>query len=118
MPSIRSFDPTSHLCWGDVATDDLSTPSALKIHLKRSKCDQLSKGMDIFIGSSGNDICPVAAMLAYIASRGNGEGPFYRLGNGHPLTKPHFVAATAAAKAGIEDSVIRSLGRWNSSAFI
>ena len=27
-------------------------------------------------------------------------------------------AVTAAAKAGMEDSVIRSLGRWNSSAFL
>jgi len=27
-------------------------------------------------------------------------------------------AATAAAGAGVEDSVIRTLGRWNSSAFL
>ena len=27
-------------------------------------------------------------------------------------------AATAAAQAGIEDSVIQSLGRWNSNAFL
>ena len=27
-------------------------------------------------------------------------------------------AATAAAKAGLEDSVIQMLGRWNSSAFL
>lgn len=27
-------------------------------------------------------------------------------------------AATAAAKAGIEDSVIQSLGRWSSAAFL
>ena len=27
-------------------------------------------------------------------------------------------AATAAAQAGVEDSVIRTMGRWNSSAFL
>ena len=27
-------------------------------------------------------------------------------------------AATAAAKAGLEDSTIRALGRWNSAAFL
>ena len=88
-------------------------------------------------------LCPVAAVLSFIASRGSGEGPFFRFSNGQPLTKGKFTdhirqalrglglpyqdfaghsfrigAATAAANAGIEDSIIRTLGRWNSSAFL
>ena len=88
-------------------------------------------------------VCPVAAVLAYIAVRGAAEGPFFQFANGQLLSKQKFVsafhqalqaiglpyqdfaghsfrigAATAAAKAGIEDSVIRTLGRWNSAAFL
>ena len=126
-----------------MAIDNPAKPRALKVRLKHSKCDQMGKGVDVFIGSSGNDICPVAAVLSYIISRGNKEGPFFMLPDRQPLTKSYFVAkvrlvlqavglpqqhfaghsfrigaATAAAKAGIEDSVICSLGRWNSSAFL
>ena len=76
--------------------------------------------------------------MAYMASRGPDPGPFFKLVNGHPLTKPcftsrirvglqavglpesdfaghsfHIGAATAAAHVGIEDSTIRlrTLGR-------
>jgi len=71
------------------------------------------------------------------------DWPFFRFLNKEPLTKSKFTqevwnameavglphtqfaghsfrigAATAAARAGVEDSVIRTLGRWNSSAFL
>lgn len=85
----------------------------------------------------------MAAALAYMVSRGNAEGPFFKFKDGKPLTKARFTevirealeavglprhqfaghsfridAATTAAKAGVEDSMIRMLGRWNSSAFL
>ena len=87
-------------------------------------------------------LCPVVAVLSFMASRGSSESPFFRFSNGQPFTKVKFTdrirqalhslglpyqdfaghsfrigAVTAAANAGLEDSVIHTLGRWNSSAF-
>ena len=95
------------------------------------------------IGSTGDSLCPVAAVSTYIASRGTAAGPFFVFPNGTPLTKAKFVditrqaledlglprhqfaghsyrigAATTAAQMGLEDSLIMTLGRWNSAAYL
>ena len=86
--------------------------------------------------------CPVATLLAYIAVWGAAEGPFFQFANGQLATKQaeicfhisssspsdrppitrlagdSFCIGAATAKAGIEDSVICTLGRWNSTAFL
>lgn len=112
--------------------------------IKQSKTDQLGKGVEVYIGKTGGELCPVAAVLAYMAGRGaRGEGAFFTFANGQPLTKAKFTrhvrlalqavgmpcecfadhsfhigAATTAAQAGLEDSTIRMLGRWSSAAFL
>jgi len=141
--TLQEFDPKRHLSWGDVSVDDLQPPQVLRVHLKCSKTDQLGTGADVFIGRTGCRLCPVAGVIVYMVARGPGAGPFFRFENGQPLTKPRFTkeirtvlqaiglpyqnfashsfrigAATAAARAGIEDSTIRLLGRWSSSAFL
>jgi len=143
IPSLTSFDTSKHLAWGDIAVDNLDDPQTIKVHLKKSKTDQLGKGVDVYIGKTGCFLCPVAAMMYYLSVRGVQAGPFFVLKNGNPLTKSVFTtkirdalhiiglpeqnfaghsfrigAATAAANAGIEDSVIRTMGRWSSSAFL
>ena len=143
VPSINSFNPSVHLAWGDVSLDNALAPTMLRVHLKKSKTDQLKKGADIFIGKSDCLLCPVGAGVDYMSSRGANPGPFFKFANGQPLTKSKFTqyvrealqalglphnefaghsfrigAATAAAQAGIKDSVIRTMGRWNSSAFL
>ena len=140
---LSGFDPTRHLAWGDIAMDDSKPPKLLKVHLKRSKTDQLGKGVDVFIGHTGGPLCPVEAITAHVSTRGSVSGIFFRFANQDPLTKARFVssvrqammavglpynhfaghsfqigAATAAARAGLEDSTIRVLGRWNSAAFL
>ena len=142
IPNLTSFDQRHHLSWGDVAVDDTSNPSIIKVHLKRSKCDQLQRGVDVCLGRVGGDLCPVAAVMLYVSRRGPVPGCFFLFGDGSPLTKARFVgrirealrvagvpaegysghsfrigAATTAALAGVEDSAIRMLGRWNSDAF-
>ena len=47
--------------------------------------DQLGKGVDVFIGSTGNSLCPVAAAAAYMVVRGKSKGPFFRFKDGKPL---------------------------------
>lgn len=139
VPSIRGHVPASHLSWADVCVDNISTPSLLRVRLRVSKCDQAGRGVDVFLGSP---FCPVAAVLSYMALRGPREGPFFLAADGSPLTKSVFVAAlrellrscgldpssysghsfrigaaTTAGLAGVEDSTIKSLGRWSSNAF-
>ena len=75
IPSGWAFDSKIHLSWGDIAVDDVSNPSALRIHLKRSKVDQFGKVVQVYVGKTNDDLCPVAAVLVYIAVRGSGEGP-------------------------------------------
>lgn len=143
VPTTTGFDPKIHLAWGDVAVDSTQSPTSIKIQLKRSKTDQLGQGVDIFVGKTGCPICPVAAVTVYMVRRGNNRGPFFQFANGTPLTKAKFTdqirailqevglpynhfaghsfrigAATAAACAGLEDSTIRALGKWNSNAFL
>lgn len=94
----------------------------------------------VHLGSTDSPLCPVTALLA---SRQNSSGPLFRASEGQPLTKAAFVqkiretlsqlglpaeqfaghsfgigAATAAAQAGIEDSVIEALGQWSMLAFL
>jgi hypothetical protein len=141
--NVASYNRGTHLSWGDVAVDSHQNPSMVQIHLKRSKCDQFGAGSDIVVGRTGEDVCPVTAILEYIATRGCRSGPFFILPSGDPVTKPWFVAqirtilaaiglpqqqyaghsfrigaATTAAIAGIEDSTIQTLGRWHSAAFL
>ena len=43
VPSITSFNPSTHLAWGDVSVDNIDSPTALCIRLKKSKTDQLGR---------------------------------------------------------------------------
>ena len=45
-----SYSIATHLSWGDVAVDSHENPSMVRIHLKRSKCDQFGVGADIVVG--------------------------------------------------------------------
>jgi hypothetical protein len=133
------FDPRLHLAWGDMAVDDRQDPKMVKFHLKQSKTDPYGRGADVILGRTGCCLCPVAAVLSYAASRGTQDGPFFLTSDRGVLTKQVFVAeirrvmnclglpfhnyarigaATTAAMAGIEDSTIQLLGRWQSSAFL
>ena len=132
-----------HLSWGDIAANSRNDPSALRVHLKRYKCDQFKRAVDVFVGRTHNDLCPVAAVLAYLAACGSVPGPLFIDANHRPLTTTKFVtriqgildevgypshqfaghsfrigAATEAARAGLEDSLIQALGRWHSAAFL
>ena len=141
-PPSGTFDPAVHLTPADIAIDSREEPSLVQVHLKVSKTDQERQGISVFIGKTGDDICPVSAIVAYLAIRGGSQGPLFLFGDSQPLTKERFVklirdaltaigydpkvyaghslrigAATTAAERGIEDSSIKALGRWRSEAF-
>ena len=141
VPSQTAFEQGAHLSFEDVAVDSWETPRLLRVKLKASKTDPFRAGVDVFIGATGNSLCPVAAVLAYMSMRGPGPGPLFRFQHGSPLTRARLVsevrsaltvagvdcracsghsfrsgAATTADNEGVEDSTIKMLGRWKSEA--
>ena len=127
----------------DVAVDRREDPTYMTIRLRRHKTDQSGRGTTIVIGRTGDDLCPVAAVLAFMVIRPNTPGPLFVRADGSPLSRDFLVrsvqtalaaagmdtagysghsfrigAATAAAQAGFPDSLIQSLGRWKSAAFL
>ena len=141
-PSWREFTPDM-LGPHDVTVDSHQTPSIVSVHLRRSKTDPFGNGVTIYLGRTGHAICPVTALLGYLARRGQQPGPLFLFREGSPLSKGKLLAnikqalsrqgvgpsgltghsfrigaATAAAHAGMEDSLIQTLGRWHSAAFL
>ena len=141
VPSDSTFDPTCHLASGDVRLDNTSNPQYIQVHIMASKMDPFRQGVSVYLGSTKGDICPVAAVVAYMVLRGAASGPFFRFADGRPLTRERLVAAvraalreasiddsnysghsfrigaaTTAAQQGVPDSLIKTLGRWESAA--
>ena len=98
--------------------------------------------MNLYLGRIGNTLCPVAAVLGYLAICPSTPGPLFHFQGGTPLSRTHLVthvwdalscagidasqfsghsfrigAASTAAQARLNDSLIQMLGRWKSSAF-
>ena len=143
VPSDKEFDPVVHLCVGDIAIDDPTQPAMLRVTIKQSKTDPFRKGVNLFVGRTSSPLCPVAAILDYLAVRGMRPGPLFLYQDGRLLTRLRFAnavrdglsragvdqsrycmhsfrigAATTAAAKGIEDAVIKTLGRWESLAYL
>ena len=142
VPSERGYDPAVHLNYSDVCTDNTASPNWLEVKIKASKTDPFRTGVSVYLGTTGCDLCPVASMLSYMVRRGSCPGPMFMFADGRYLTRERFVdrlqvaltvagidatayaghsfrigAATAAAAAGLSDSLIQTLGRWRSSAY-
>ena len=59
--------------------------------MKSSKTDQARKGVELFVGRTYNSLCPVVAVLRYLAVRGFDQGPLFCWEDGSPVTRPKFV---------------------------
>ena len=117
--------------------------TVLQIKIKQSKTDPFRRGVYLYVGRTGSNLCAVAAMLDYLSVRGMSPGPLFRFEDGRVLLRQLFVeavrdglhkagidqdkycghsfrigAATTAAAKGIEDSLIKTLGRWESLAYL
>ena len=98
------IDPSWHLLVNDVATDNLSKPTRLQIHIKGSKTDQWRQGTYLVLGHTNSHICPAKAVLAYIAVREFKEGPLFIDRKGSPFTQQALISSlqTTLTKAGID----------------
>ena len=140
-PSTADYTPDM-LSPSDVSVDSHSSPSILSIFLKRSKTDPFGAGLSIYLGQTHDILCPVSAVLTYLTIRPTTPGPLFIFSDGSSLSRPRLVhslrqalmmagfdalrfnghsfrigAALAAARAGLNDSLIKTLGRWHSSAY-
>ena len=130
----------------DISVDSQTQSSVISILLRRSKTDTFGRGMSVFLGQTSHTIRPVAAILGYLAQRGVAHGPLFIHRDGSTLSRQKWVtvirsalqsqgddssvlsavtghsfrivAATTAARAGMQDSTIQTLGRWCSSTFL
>ena len=143
VPSDAAYDPSVHLNRSDIAVDNPSRPTVMRVTIKQSKTDPFRRGVNLFLGRTSSDLCPIVAMLNYLLVRGPQEGPLFKYKDGRYLTRQRFVvavrealeragleqakycghsfrigAATTAAAKGMEDSLIKTLGRWRSLAYL
>ena len=62
--------PPDHLLMvGDITVDSRSNPQMLVVLLRHSKTDPFSAGISLYLGRTGNILCPVSAVLGYLAIR-------------------------------------------------
>ncbi len=54
-----------------------------QVRLKTSKTDPFRKEVDVYVGKTGNDLCPVSAMLAYLAVQSSKPLPVRRRSVAH-----------------------------------
>ena len=143
VPTESTWDPSIHLVYGDLRIDSLQNPQVLEVHVKASKTDPYQKGVHIYLGRASAELCPVVAVLDYMVRRGQQPGPFFVLESGRFLTRERFVkamrealtslgyncslyaghsfrigAATVAAQHGVQDSLIKTMGCWESAAYL
>ena len=142
IPDQESFVPSKHLSLADIWLDKSMPQWCVHARIKCSKTDQFFQGATVILGSTGQEVCPVSALLDYLGKRGGSPGPLFRLENGAPLRRCYFVsqvqsilstagvhgpnfnghsfrigAATTASAVGIPEATIKVLGRWKSMAY-
>ena len=93
VPNGQAFDESAHLSVKDIAVDDTYHPSMIQIRIKQSKTDPFRRGIDLFVGRTGAELCPVSAILDYLSMRGMSPGPLFKFNDGRPLTRQLFVEA-------------------------
>ena len=113
--------------------------SRASLHLPFSKTDQFGRGATVYLTSLPSTLCPVSALIHYLAVRSPTPGPLFLFSDGSFLTRDRLTrvlsdtfplhsevrthsfrigGATALAAAGVPEYVIRIMGRWSSDSFL
>ena len=126
----------------DVQVDSSTNPQSFRVFIKCSKTDPFHKGCFIFLGRGSFPLCPVVSLTNYLHLRGPGTGPLFIYQNGTPLSRSQLSsflqttlqsagipgkfsghsfrigAATTAARKGLPDHLINTMGHWSSEAYL
>ena len=135
------YDTSIHLSLQDLQLDSTSNPTCLCVHIKCSKMDPFHQGCFIYLGSGHSSICPIASLMAYLHLCGPTPDPLFVHQDGQPLSwvePPHFLQSTlsaaetpgsfsrhsfrigatsTAARQGLPDHLITTMGHWSSNAY-
>ena len=136
-PTETEFDQSYHLGVSNVKVDSHINPTHMEVRIKASKTDPFRQGFTVQLGATQR------TLRVFLVLRGTDPGPLFKLENGKFLTRAMFVEklrtalsvagypekkyashsfrigeATTAAQCGMEDSLIKTLGRWESSAYL
>jgi hypothetical protein len=137
------FCTVTHLNMGCV--NFTGDKSSFCLTLQTSKTDLFKKGVRINVFQTGTVCCPVQAMQRYLNTRTHARlcDPLFLTRENKALDRCGFIhklrtlltliglppdqynghsfrigAATSAAKAGVPDHVIKTLGRWSSDCYV
>ena len=82
-PSDSQYNKNCHLSINDISIHSRDNPQLLKVTLKQSKTDPFHVGVDLYLRVTGRTICPVKALLPYLAVCGQYKGPLFILEDGN-----------------------------------
>ena len=147
VPSDVAFNKAVHLTPSDIAVDSTQSPSMLQVRLKKSKTDQEGRGMLIYVGKTNNVLimpceCNAGGISVNTWNQGRSSVPLQRWQGTHkgkiyrfiPIIRGALTAAgidatkysehsfrigtaTTVAECGIEESIIKAMGRWKSNVY-
>jgi hypothetical protein len=142
IPDTQAFDSSKHLCLGDVKF--LDDEKMFSLHLKQSKTDKFSQGVDVYIGCSSHAVCAYCHLKEFLKLRvdDNPLSPLLSSMSVRVLRKAYFVnatrlalssvgldpslysghsfragSATSGADSGFDHWELKMLGRWSSECF-
>ena len=130
------------LLLSDVAVDSHTFPQMVRLTIRQSKTDQFRHGTYVYLGKTGHNVCPVAALVKYLGKQTDKPGLLFILPDNRLLSRNMFRAvlnkaftdlrlhpgsfnthsfriraATSTAHAGISEPFLKTLGRWKSNAY-
>jgi len=86
-PTHHAYNDSIHLSLEDVTLDGRLTPTVVWLTIKQSKTDPFRKGAQLCLGLTGSVVCPIKALLPYLALRGSEPGFLFVLEDKTPLTR-------------------------------
>ena len=126
----------------DVWLKNTTDPMYVQVLIKSLKTDRFRHGAFIYFGRCDSNLCPVGTVVSYMVLRGSAPGPFFKFADGQYLTRDWFMSnvhsalqragnahsrysghrfqigvETTAALCGLPDSLIKTLGGWESPAY-
>jgi len=75
IPTEGLYDSSHHLSLEDITVDSKRKPCVLQLLLKQSKTDPFKQGAKVYLGATGSTICPIMAVLLYLAKRSSQSSP-------------------------------------------
>ena len=90
IPSQTEYDPDLSLT--DIALDNKLNPSIIQVRIKQSKTDPFRQGVNLYLGKTGKDICPIQAIMPYLVKRGARSDPLFMFMDGSYLTRQCFAS--------------------------